>query len=220
MKISQNLSEKVAFHKQRTHRIEALSDGVCAIAMTLLVLDVRAPLIEMNSEQDIWLSLVHLLPKILTFMYTFLVAGLFWAMLANQFNHIHTSDRNETVIAIFYLMFISLLPFSASYLSDHLQSKVAVGFYVLNIFVIAQTLWLHWLYCYHNDLVQAKEDTKTEVHRTIMKRARFATSVYLVVGIFCFFNTNIALGILVCIQLFFVASGFIEMMIKKKSPNH
>lgn len=50
------LNEKAAYHKQRSHRIEALADGVFAIAMTLLVLDIRLPLGEMNTEKEVWFS--------------------------------------------------------------------------------------------------------------------------------------------------------------------
>jgi len=102
MKIHSYLCEKVAYHKQRTHRIEALADAVFAIAMTLLVLDIRIPLTEMKTEYDMWFSLMNTLPKILTFILSFSVAGQFWSIFINQFNYIHSSDRNETLIAIFY----------------------------------------------------------------------------------------------------------------------
>src|SRR4051812_15077488 len=109
MGISESLSERVAYHKQRSHRIETLSDGVFAITMTLLVLDIRVPLDQMNTEKGMWFSLLDTLPKILTFILSFSVAGQFWSIFTNQFNYIHTSDRNENIIGIFYLMFVSLL---------------------------------------------------------------------------------------------------------------
>lgn len=109
MKTLIEIKEDVAYKKQRSHRIEALADGVFAIAMTLLVLDIRVPLGEINTEQAIWLSLVHVFPKIFAFVLSFLVAGLFWTVFENQFNYIRTADRNENVI--FYLLMISFLPF-------------------------------------------------------------------------------------------------------------
>src|SRR5215207_6970875 len=123
--ISQALSEKTAYHKQRSHRIEGLSDAVFAIAMTLLVLDIRIPLKEIETETDAWLSLINISPKILTFILSFSVAGQFWSIFTNQFNYLHTSDRNEFIIGLIFLMFVSLLPFSTSFLSEHLWSRVA-----------------------------------------------------------------------------------------------
>lgn len=163
--------------------------------------------------------MVHVSPKILTFIFTFLVAGLFWTTFTTQFNHLHAADRNENVLAIFYLLFISLLPFSASFLSEHLESKVAVGFYILNIIFIATMLGVHWLYCYHTGLVNTEENNEAIVHKTIMKRARLATSIYIVAGICCFFNSSIALGIVVFLQTFFRFNGFIELLKNRKEKS-
>src|SRR5688572_18412380 len=143
MRISQNLFGSGAYHKQRSHKIEGLADGVFAIVMTLLVLDIRIPLKEMNTENGVWLSLLHTLPKILTFILSFSVAGQFWSIFTNQFNYVHSSDRNENIIAMFFLMSVSLLPFSTSFLSEHLWSRVAIGFYALNLLLI---LFFHTLH--------------------------------------------------------------------------
>lgn len=65
------LYDKVAFRRQRSHRIEELSDAVFAIVMTLLVLDIRLPLREITTEGQVWSSLTHTWPKILTFILSF-----------------------------------------------------------------------------------------------------------------------------------------------------
>ena len=75
MNIANHLGDKIANHKQRSHRIEELADAVFAIVMTLLVLDIRVPIKEMNTENDAWFSLLNTTPKILTFVLSFLVAG-------------------------------------------------------------------------------------------------------------------------------------------------
>ena len=139
MLIPKSLSEKIAHRKQRTHRIEELADGVFAIAMTLLVLDIRIPLEDMI-KLGVRLYLELALPKFLTYILSFSIAGLLWSAFVNQFNYIHASDRNENIIGIFFLMFISLLPFTSSFLSSHLESKVAVGLYVFNIILIVLLL--------------------------------------------------------------------------------
>ncbi len=102
MELLKSFGEKVAFHKQRSHRIEALADGVFAIVMTLLVLDIRTPLNEMDSEKGLLVSLWLTIPKIFTFVLSFSLVGQFWVILTNQFNHIQESDRNSIIIVIFF----------------------------------------------------------------------------------------------------------------------
>lgn len=80
MNMANYLGEGIAYHKQRSHRIETLADGVFAITMTLLALDIRIPIKEMNTENGILVSLLNTLPRILTFVLTFSVAGQFWSI--------------------------------------------------------------------------------------------------------------------------------------------
>jgi uncharacterized membrane protein len=210
MAIFNALSEIVAYHKQRSHRIEALADGVFAIVMTLLILDVRIPIKEMNTEAGLLISLLHTLPKILTFILSFTVAGQFWSTFTNQFNYIHTSDRNENIIALFYLMFVSILPFSTSFLSEHLWSRVAIGFYVLNILVILFFQILHWWYSYKAGLVKSDDNQGLIIHKAMMARGRTALIAY-IVGIACsLFNSYLALYVTILVHFIFLFSGIVE----------
>jgi uncharacterized membrane protein len=210
--MSQSLLGSAAYHKQRSHKIEGLADGVFAIAMTLLVLDIRIPLKELNTEKDVWLSLLDTMPKILTFILSFSVAGQFWSIFTNQFNYVHTSDRNEIIIAMFFLMSVSLLPFSTSFLSEHLWSRAAVGFYTFNMLLILLFHTLHWFYSYHSGLVKLEGDERVVIHKAIMNRARTALIAYLIVGGCCFYNSYMALCGTILMHIIFACTGFIEMV--------
>jgi len=60
-------------------RLAALSDGIFAVAMTLLVLDLHAPLKDaVHSEHDLWRALVALSPRLVMFMMSFMTLGIFW----------------------------------------------------------------------------------------------------------------------------------------------
>lgn len=64
---------------QSAERLAALSDGIFAVAMTLLVLDLRVPAIEaVHSEYDLWRALSLLSPQIVMYMMTFMTLGIFW----------------------------------------------------------------------------------------------------------------------------------------------
>lgn len=211
MNILKHLSEKVAFQTQRTHRIETLADGIFAIVMTLLVLDIHVPVDNMDTERDKLISLIHTAPKLLTFVLSFLVAGHFWSVFTNQFNYIHASNRCENIIAIIFLLCVSLLPFSNSFLSDHLGSRVAIGFYTFNILLILIMNLLHWLYAYHSGLVLVKEKGGVLIHQAIVRRASIALITHLIVAVFCFFNSTLALLGIILLQVVFTFSGFFEM---------
>ena len=212
MEVLKSFGERIAFHKQRPHRIEALSDGVFAIVMTLLVLDIRIPVGMLTTEVDLWNALMHTVPKILTYVLSFSLAGQFWAVFMNQFNYIHTSDRNGNIIAVFYFLFVSLLPFSTSFLSEHLWSKIAVGFYVFNIFFIVLLATLHWIYSYYAGLVQVEGNNRIIIHAAIIRLARTALISYGLVFCLCFFSSYLALCVTILLQIAFTFIGFIEIM--------
>jgi uncharacterized membrane protein len=213
MNIFKSFNEQVAFSRQRSHRIEELSDGFFAIVMTLLVLDIRIPIMEMKTEGDILKSLKSILPNVLTFILSFTVVGQLWTVFINQFNHIQESDRSQTVIALFCLLPISLIPFTASLLSEYSWSRVAIGLYVLNILVILLLFLGHWVYCFHAGLLKRDDNQEQAIHRIIVKRARIIITAYAIVACLSFISRSLAIGGTIFLQVVVTFSTFIE-----KSP--
>lgn len=136
-------------------RLEALSDGVFAIAMTLLVLDIKIPEIERHSPTPAILhALASVGPALMSFFITFVLAGAFWYM-----HHvtIHATTRVTRPIAsinMFFLMFVSLLPFSTGLLG-HLgpNHPVALAVYFTNQLALGVVLNAHWLYADRHGLL-------------------------------------------------------------------
>ena len=82
---------------QSVERLAALSDGIFAVAMTILVLDLRLPVTEdVHSERDLWHTLVVLAPRFVMYLMTFLTLGILWVGQQTQHNHLTRSDRNLT----------------------------------------------------------------------------------------------------------------------------
>ena len=76
-------------------RLEGLSDGVFAFAMTLLVLDLRPPeSISVHSEADLWRALVAFGPRIVTWLLSFFTLGIFWVGQQTQLNHLERSEHS------------------------------------------------------------------------------------------------------------------------------
>ncbi|MFZ0817208.1 MAG: TMEM175 family protein, partial [Candidatus Sulfotelmatobacter sp.] len=103
---------------QNVDRIAALSDGIFAVAMTLLVLDLRIPAAEaIHSEHDLRRALIILVPRLVIFLMSIMTNGIFWVGQQTQLNYIARSDRNLAWIHIAFLCAVSLTPFTTSLLA-------------------------------------------------------------------------------------------------------
>src|SRR5438874_1368072 len=96
---------------QSLERLAALSDGIFAVAMTLLVLDLHVPSREsISSEFDLLNALGGLLPNFLPYFMSFMTLGIFWVGQQTQLNHFARSDRNLAWIHIGFLLAVSITP--------------------------------------------------------------------------------------------------------------
>lgn len=149
-------------------RLEALSDGVFAIAMTLLVLELKVPeMSHHHSNAEMLDQLLALVPAFLSYVLTFLIAGGFWFLHHVTFHFIRHTDRLLCWINLLFLMFVSLLPFSAGLLGHLLVHPVSQLFYFGNQFLIAILLNAHWHYAIH------QTDMGPDVDSGEMRRVTF-----------------------------------------------
>src|SRR5262252_184228 len=95
-------------------RLAALSDGVFAVALTLLVLDLRPPSGAVTSEHDLLAAILSLGPQFVAYVMTFMTIGIFWVGQQTQLNHFERCDRDLTWIHIGFLLTITLMPFSTA----------------------------------------------------------------------------------------------------------
>src|SRR5207245_8383866 len=128
---------------RRLDRIGALSDGVFAIAMTLIVLEIHVPDPgPIRSEQDLWNALLTLGPRLVTYLLSFLTLGIFWNGQQTQLNLFATADRDLTWLELAFLATVALMPFSTSLLGEFITYRLALLAYWANIFLIGLLLCL------------------------------------------------------------------------------
>src|SRR5918995_7013549 len=129
------------------NRIEALSDGIFAIVMTLLILEIHAPNLPSNaSNVEVVPALVALWPKFVSYIVTFVSLGFFWVGHHIMYHAIRRADRMLLWLNIFFFMFVSLLPFSTSLLNAFPEAFIAPFFFGANLAVIGWILFLQWQY--------------------------------------------------------------------------
>ena len=139
-------------------RIEALSDGVFAIAMTLLVLKLDVPEVMHHSFNEAMLQqLLAMGPVFVTYVVTFLIAGGFWFLHQLTFHFIRQVDSLLVWVNLVFLMLVALLPFSAGLMSHLLVHPVSQLFYYGNQFAIACLLNVHWHYARRKALIHGYE---------------------------------------------------------------
>ncbi len=120
------------------HRIDALSDGVYAIAITLLVLELKLPaLAEGSSEAALRAALLALTPKILMWLLSFWVMAIFWLAQQRQNRYALGLDRLSLNIELAQLALVSLLPFSTALIGEHGDLPSAAAVYAANLLGLA-----------------------------------------------------------------------------------
>jgi Endosomal/lysosomal potassium channel TMEM175 len=102
-------------------RVIALSDAVIAIAVTLLVLDIRAP----EDTRHLLHSLLALWPSYVSYVITFMLIGQIWANHHVMFDHIRHADRMVLFLNTLLLMDVALLPFAAAVLASAFRTRSA-----------------------------------------------------------------------------------------------
>jgi uncharacterized membrane protein len=126
------------------HRLEALTDGVFAIAMTILVLDLKVP--EADSRAELLQALQDQSPFFRAYLISFVLLGVYWYGQRSQYDYIRKVDRTLTWLNIFFLLGISTLPFAAALLGMHSDVPEAVHFYAVTLVICSSLHAAVWWY--------------------------------------------------------------------------
>jgi|SRR4051794_24249072 uncharacterized membrane protein len=185
---------------QSLERLAALSDGVFAIAMTLLVLDLRVPVsTAIQSEIQLWFALIALAPRLVAYGLSFMTLGIFWVGQQTQLNSFAHSDRTLAWIHIGFLLAVSLLPFSTGLLAEFFTYRVAVVIYWLNLLLLGVMLWWSIRYAWGAHLMNdeaAREQRVTQERRIVQYQALYFGSMLL-----CVINTYVSIACLILLQI-------------------
>jgi uncharacterized membrane protein len=135
-------------------RLEALTDGIFAIAMTLLVLELKVPeLPKTVSSSELLQRLAEAGPAFFSFLVSFLYCGLLWILHHLAMHFIRHIQIALAWLNLLFLMSISVLPFSCALLGHYLKNTAAQEIYFCNLFVSAFFLFLTWTFARRRKLV-------------------------------------------------------------------
>lgn len=195
------------FSGQSVERLTALTDGLFAVAMTLLVLDLRVPITAAGtaaSDGNLWDALLKLGPNFGAYLLSFTMLGTFWLAQHTLLTILGRSDRTLTWIHLGFLFVVSLLPFSAALLATYHNLRLAVGAYWLNILLLG--LGLEWSSRYGRRTFLADSGAALARVSTFRRRILIAQILYACAALLCFLSTTASVVGLALVQLYFILS--------------
>ncbi len=129
----------------KTSRLEAFSDGVFAVAITLLVLEINIP-----AGENLWHQLKEQWPSFASFFVSFWVIGIIWVNHHGLLDHLKRTDRPVLYLNLLVLMTVVFIPFSTALMAEHLKSgadeEVAALVYALAFLAMGIAFNLFWAY--------------------------------------------------------------------------
>ena len=182
-----------------TARVEAFSDGIFAIAITLLVLEIRVPSPELTGHGSTLLpGLLGLWPSYLGYLISFVTIGVMWVNHHSMFVLIRRTDRYFLLISVFFLMCIAFLPFPTAVLAEYLSEPkgrcVAVALYSASFVLIAVAYNALWWYAVRGGRL-LEENADPEAVRNISRRYLMGPIAYAVSFGLAFVNAWASLAV-------------------------
>lgn len=124
-----------------TDRLKALTDGVIAIVITLLVLELSVPVVkELPDSHGLWPEVRELWREYVAYVVSFFIVGLLWLYHHNVFRHIKAADGRLLLLNMFYLLAVSIMPFSSALVARNSDERLAAIIYGASLFLAAASM--------------------------------------------------------------------------------
>jgi uncharacterized membrane protein len=186
-----------------TSRLEAFSDGVFSIAITLLILEIKVP----PSGSDLGSYLLSLWPSYLAYGMSFVVIGAIWINHHAMFDHIVRTDQKLLLLNTFHLMFISFLPFPTAILAQALHEgtneRLATSFYGGTLTVIGVLVTIMWGYAARDHRLLGNQISRDDA-KVHGRRLLIGPMGYFVATLIALVAPWVALFFYIALNLFFL----------------
>jgi uncharacterized membrane protein len=178
----------------KQERLSGLADGIFAIVMTLLALDIKVPhLPEPVTNYSLWLPIVKMSPLFVGYVLSFVLLFIYW-----RAHHLVVSiyaknvDYNLTGINALFFLFIALVPFTSSMIGQYSYNQLAIIIYGLNIITIGVTLYWMKYYVIYSNTIENNLLTERDIRNGNI-RILFPVYCAFAAMVISFFSTDIAL---------------------------
>lgn len=168
----------IQFTELNVNRIQALTDAVFAIVITILSLSLVVPPGE-DEENLKRFMFDQIIPKLFIFFLGFIIVGAFWV--DTHFNHHHMIKTNITSIwlNILFLMFVCLIPFSSGFLANYLNTTISVIIYSLNLIMVSLLHLAMLVYAWEKRFIDPH--VTKELYQNMRWRIILPTIIYILI---------------------------------------
>ncbi len=229
--MSEHIKQQVAARPAAglsTNRIEAFSDGVFAIALTLLILNVKVPEPEsINSEAALQHVLLAQWPAYLSFALSVVIIGIYWVAHHGIFHYVRRADRPLFWLNIFFLLCVTFIPFPTALLGEFSQYQTSVVIYGASLAVTGVALDLiRWYATSRNRLVDA--DFDVHLNRAGRRRNLTGPFIYAIailisflpIHIYSFSSLQICLALYVLVPILYILPGRVDDFWSGRATNN
>jgi uncharacterized membrane protein len=187
------------------NRLEAFSDGVFAVAITLLVLEIGIP-----EGDDLWHKLGDEWPSFAAFFVSFWVIGIIWVNHHGVIDHLKRADRGVLYLNLLLLMSVVLIPFATALMAEHLKSgedeRVAAVVYAASFVLMGVAFSVLWEYITRHREKLGVELTDEEVRRRSLA-FQIGSPLYVIALIVAFISPTAVLVIIGALAVYYMVSG-------------
>lgn len=171
-------------------RIQSLTDAVFAIAMTIIILEIKIPAGLSSGDLKQYFE-EHTLRQLYIYFLGFVTLGILW--IGSHFHHHHVmkTDRISSWLNILFLMFVCIIPFSIGLLYGYRFEKISLIFLGVNLILASIANYFMLSYAWRRTYIKPHFTREHFIHAG--RRILFPVLIYLAVIPVSFFNTNIAL---------------------------
>ena len=161
------------------NRLETLTDGIFAIAMTILVLAIDLPETSVSMTGEVLhKAILAQSGQLMAYGTSFLLLALFWTINHKQSGYLAKTNSIHIWINIFMLIFICLVPYTTSLKSDFISDWMANLYFNINMLIIALLYYINWSYASKNNRLTTKNLPAISI-----RRGKVASLIFIIIGI-------------------------------------
>jgi uncharacterized membrane protein len=185
-------------------RVETFSDGIFAIIVTLLVLEIRIPHFDFEPNvAEMADALLEILPKIIAWIISFLTVCVIWVNHHRIFEAMKVIDQKFFWLNANLLLWVSLIPFPTALMGDYPHNPLAVAMYGAVSFLMGIAFLLIRIYIWRNP-EQTKNLSKEELWIGVRNVIFFGPTPYLLGILFAWINTKLAFALYAFVSIYYI----------------
>ncbi|MEK6753563.1 MAG: TMEM175 family protein [Chloroflexota bacterium] len=184
-----------------TNRIEAFSDGVIAIIVTLLVLEIKIPEFEEHTLAGFLAAMTPLVPKLIGFAFSFFTVAIFWVNHHSFFHRIKHATWRLLWHNNLLLFFLSVVPFTTGFVGDYPFDRFVVAMYAFNLLLAGVAFSMMWQYALVRSNLAEEKTSLAERKKEYMQTGVYGLALYAVAVVIALIYPPAALAFLVLLQL-------------------